>query len=293
VTCGDLIAVEALNLLEQFDLAAAGPESLLYYHLMAEALGQAFVDNFAYADDPLCSASPAAGLASKAYAARLARDFSPERAWPEIRPGDPWAAEPETPSLAEPLAALAPLAGTTTICAADSHGNFVSLITSLGSGFGSLVLVPGTGIYLGNAMQWFDPMPGKSNSVGPGRMPLYAAPVLLAFQGGQAVGAIGGSGGYRIQPAVLHTFVNTVDHGMSLQAALEAPRIHTEGATVDVEARLPVAVRDGLAALGHPVRVVESTPYLNSFGRAAGVWRDAAGRFHAAAEPLYGGTAGY
>ena len=292
VTCGDLIGVETLNLLERFDVRGSGPDSPGYRHLMAEALGQAFVDNFAFAGDPLHVPSPLAGLASKEYAARMAKSISMDRARSEIQPGDPWAFEPSGGGEA---AAPGPFAGTTSVCAADSTGNFVSLITSLGSAFGSLVLVPETGIFLGNAMQWFDPYPGKTNSVGPGRMPLYAAPVLLAFRDGQATGAIGGSGGYRIPTAVLHTFVNVVDHGLELQAAVEAPRIHTQGETLEVDAAIRAEVREALAGMGHKVNVVESTPYYGGFGVATAVWRDEAGKLHAdrrAALRRHGGLLG-
>jgi gamma-glutamyltranspeptidase/glutathione hydrolase len=124
-------------------------------------------------------------------------------------------------------------------------------------------------------------------------MPLYAAPVLLAFRDGRARGAIGGSGGYRIVTAILHTFVNAVDFGMPLQAALEAPRLHCVGGTVEVDARVPEAVRRDMEAMGHRLAVVQSTPYYGGFGNAAAVWQDDEGRLHAASEPHYGGTAGY
>ena len=124
VTCGDLIGVEALNLLERFDLALLGADSVGYRHLMAEALGQAFVDSFAYAADPHAAGSRMTQLASKAYAARLAAAWSLERARPEIAPGDLLASELNIAPIDPP----APFAGTTSICVADRKGNFVSLI---------------------------------------------------------------------------------------------------------------------------------------------------------------------
>ncbi len=167
VTCGDQIASQALDLLQRSDLGALDPGSARRYHLIATAMGKAFVANFSQSSEP-----------------------------------------------------APPFAGTTQICAADRDGNVAALITSLGSAFGSLVMVPETGIILGNAMQWFDPQPGKPNSVGPGRMPLYAAPVLIALDGERALGAIVGSGGYRIQAAVLNPLLASVDHGMNAQAAI-------------------------------------------------------------------------
>jgi len=79
---------------------------------------------------------------------------------------------------------------------------------------------------------------------------------------------------------------------MSLQAALEAPRLHTEGHGVDVDSRVPAEVRDQLAHLGHTINVVHSTPYAPAFGRATAVWRGRGGLLHAAAEPSYGASAG-
>jgi gamma-glutamyltranspeptidase/glutathione hydrolase len=292
VTCGDLIGVEALNLLEQFDLADRDPNGATYRHLMAEALGQAFVDNFAFAGDPLHTPSPLGGLASKRYAEHAARQIGLDNARREIAAGDVWAFDPGVNG-ASGGSTPAPFEGTTKVCVADRQGNVVSLITSLGSAFGSLVLVPGTGIYLGNAMQWFDPQPGKTNSVGPGRMPLYAAPVMIAFNGQEAVGAFAGSGGYRIPTAILHTFVHVADYGMRLQAALEAPRLHTMGGPVEVDSRVPASVREELEAMGHSLTVFANTPYSSGSGYAAAVWRDAEGYLHAASEPHYGGTAGY
>src|SRR5262249_55292004 len=205
-----------------------------YRQVMAEALGQAFVDNFPFAGDPIHIPPPLDGLASKVYAADRAAAIALDKARATIAPGDPWAFQAQSgpPHGASPPA---PFEGTTQICAADADGNVATLITSIGSSFGSLVVVPDTGIILGNAMQWFDPHPGRITPVGPGRMPLYASPVLLAFRDGVAVGAVGASGGYRIPTGVLHVFANIADHGMSAQEAVEHPRVHCQGGAVDVD----------------------------------------------------------
>ncbi|MBI1778044.1 MAG: gamma-glutamyltransferase family protein [Proteobacteria bacterium] len=289
VTGGDLIAVETLNILEQFDLAGLGADSAGYRHLMAEAMAQAFVDNFAHAGDPFHVSSPLDGLASKAYAAGIAGTISLDRARQQIRPGDPWAQQGSSTGT-KPLPEFE---GTTQICVADRRGDMASLITSLGSAFGSLVMVPGTGILLGNAMQWFDPRPGRANSVGPGRMPLYAAPVLLAFAGERAIAALAASGGYRIQTAVLHGLVNRLDHAMEPQAALEAPRVHAAGDGVDVDARIEAAVIHELEVMGHRLRPIDAQGLRGGFGRPSAVWRDERGLLHAASDPSAGGVAGF
>jgi gamma-glutamyltranspeptidase/glutathione hydrolase len=289
VTGGDLIAVEALNILERFELAPFGPDGVGYRHLMAEALAQAFVDNFAHAGDPVHVASPLDGLASKDYAAAIARTISLDKARGAILSGDAWAFQGSNAGT-PPVPAFP---GTTQICVADRSGNMASLITSLGSGFGSLVTVPETGIVLGNAMQWFDPRPARANSVGPGRMPLYAAPVVLAFADGQALAALAGSGGYRIQTAVLHGLVNRLDHGLAPQAALEAPRVHSQGQALEVDQRIEEGVIQALEAMGHRLRRVDAQRFGGGFGRPSAVWREPGGLLHAASDAAAGGVAGY
>ena len=288
VTGGDLIFVECLNILERFDLTSMGHNSIKGCHILAEALAQSFADNFAYASDPRHLSAPLEGLASKEFANAQAGQIDLERARMTIKPGDPWPHQSGKATYRPQ-----PFEGTTQVCAADGEGNMVSLITSLGSSFGSLVLVPDTGIFLGNAMQWFDPKPGLANSVGPGKMPLYAAPVVIAFDGDTAVGALAGSGGYRIQAAILHSFVNHLDYGLHPQAAIDAARFHLESGTLEVDSRLPDFVYNGLAALGHHL-VKRKTPdqgEFGFFGRPSAVWRDRDGSLIAASDASAGGVA--
>ena len=112
---------------------------------------------------------------------------------------------------------------------ADRHGNLAALCTTLTTGFGSLVLVPGTGIFLNNTMQDYDPRPGRPNSIAPGKMPMFAVPTLVAAWEGRGVLAAAGAGGYRITTGVLHPLVNVVDFAMSVQEAVDAPRVHCQG----------------------------------------------------------------
>ena len=286
VTCGDLFGTETLNILEHFDVPRLDPDGPAWRHLMAEVLGQAFVDNLAHAGDPRHLRVPLDGIASKAYAALAAARIQPGRAQ-SLTPIDPWPFQPGDGAL-PPL----PFAGTTQICAGDASGNMVTLITSIGSSFGSLVLVPGTGIILGNAMQWFDPRPGLLNSVGPGRMPLYVSPVLLAFRDGAPAAAIGASGGYRIPTAVLHVFVNLADFGMEVADAVEHPRLHCGGEGIEADAAIPAGVIAALRGMGHEVRMVDGDGMVGGFGRPSAVWRDARLRWHAASDPHAGGAAG-
>ncbi len=287
-TCGDLIFVECLNILERFDLPALDPHGGASRHLIAEALAQAFADNFAHAGDPRHRESPLEGLASKAFAALQAARIGPDKAQVGYEPGDPWPHQGPTPSAPPP-----PFEGTTQICAADGDGNMVSLITSLGSAFGSLVLVPGTGIFLGNAMQWFDPQPGRANSVGPGRMPLYAAPAAVFRNGGQALGAIAASGGYRIQTAILYATLNYLDYSVDPQRSIDLPRLHHEGQELELDSRTDPAAIAHLRRLGHPIRLIDGVGIPTSFGRPSAVWRNSDGSLAPASDARGGGVAAF
>ncbi|MDX6569773.1 MAG: gamma-glutamyltranspeptidase / glutathione hydrolase [Gaiellales bacterium] len=269
VTAFDQLGYEALNILEHFDLAGLGADSLGFRHLTAEALAAAFTDNGAWFGDPDVVESPVRGLSSREFGAFRAAGISLERALPR-----PVAAADPRPFEGGPAPARLPYRGTTQMAAADADGNVVSLITSLTHSFGSLVLVPGTGILLNNSMVNYDPRPGRPNSIAPGKLPIFAAPALVAARDGEAVFGSCGSGGYRILSGVLHSALNAFDHGMHVQAAIDAPRVHCQGGRTLVDARIPVDVIQGLRDLGHEVDIVSDDPGVTQFGRISAVSRD-------------------
>jgi len=269
VTANDQVGYEALNILERFPLAGYGAGSVELYHLLAEACGHAFADNMAHYGDPEHAPSPVAGLASPAFAAERAAGIRLDRAAARpIAPADPWPFEQRAE------ARFAPFAGTTQMAAADARGNMCALITTLTGGFGSLVAVPGTGVFLNNSMLNFDPRPARANSVAPGKMPFFAVPTLVAARDGRAVLAACGSGGYRIASGVLSTAVHALDLGFGVQAAVDAPRVHCQGGETFVDARIPAQVRGRLAELGHRVVVQETTPAFAPFARVCAVAAD-------------------
>jgi len=270
VTAYDQVTYEALNILDGFDLASMGRDSLEFRHIVAEALACGFIDSMTHYGDPDFEKAPVEGLASRAFAEARARGLRLDAALPRpVVPADPWPYESSAPrpeKIAE-QPSMAKLAGTSQMAAADREGNVVSLVTSLTSGLGSLLLVPGTGVVLNNSMQNFDPRPDQANCIRPGKMPIFAAPALVAARDGRAVFAGCGSGGYRITTGVMHAFLHAVDFGMGPQAAVDAPRVHCQGRESYVDGRIPKAVREGLAAMGHDVIVQEENPGLNAFGR--------------------------
>ncbi|MEM7334708.1 MAG: gamma-glutamyltransferase family protein [Chloroflexota bacterium] len=296
ISAYDQVAYEVLNILDRFDLKQYGPNSLEFRHLVAEALGHGFIDNKVHYGDPDYVQSPVAGLTSRAFA--NSRNIRLDQAAPRpIQPADPWPYETEVlkPDIISNSPTLGRNSGTSQMVTADKAGNFCALITSISSAFGSLVMVPGTGIILNNSMQNFDPRPEHPNGIQPGKMPIFAAPSLVATQDGQAIFAGAGSGGYRIMTGVLHAFLHHIDFDMPIQDAIDAPRVHCQGQETAVDSRIPVEIQQKLAEMGHQVEVTFETPGSNYYGRIAGIHRDLkTGLLHAGSGPAWTtSTAGF
>jgi gamma-glutamyltranspeptidase/glutathione hydrolase len=146
---------------------------------------------------------------------------------------------------------------TTHLTVCDAEGTMVAMTTTLLSSMGSRVVLPGSGVLLNNGVMWFDPSPGKPNSVAPGKRPLTnMLPVILA-EDGRPVIAGGASGGRRIMAAVFQLMTFIADFGMDVSTAAHHPRIDvSDPDTVHADRRLPEEVLSALAASG-PVEVVE------------------------------------
>ena len=291
VTCFDQVGYEALNLLGHFDLRRLGSDSHRYRHLVAEALAVAFTDSMTHYGDPDFENAPVNGLAHAGFAARRRRAMRVASALPRpVEAGDPWPWERfvDAPERIETRPGAARVSGTSQVAVADREGNMASICMSIGGSFGSLVHVPELGIVLNNAMQNFDPRPDHPNAIKPGKMPIFAAPVLVAARGGEGRFAGAGSGGYRIETAVLHAFMNVIDHRMRIQRAVDHPRVHCQGRETYVDARIPAVVRRRLARAGHEVVVVAEDPGSLHFGRVAAVTREPrSGVLRAGAGPVW------
>jgi gamma-glutamyltranspeptidase/glutathione hydrolase len=137
---------------------------------------------------------------------------------------------------------------TTHMSVVDGDGNMVALTQTLLSVFGSKVVLPATGILMNNGIMWFDPRPGRPNSLGPGKRPLTnMCPTVVDTNDGVRF-AVGASGGRRIMPAVMQLISFMVDFGMSVDDACHQPRLDVSGTPlVTVDARLPRDVSDSLA----------------------------------------------
>lgn len=176
---------------------------------------------------------------------------------------------------------------TTHLCVIDGDRNMVSLTMTLLSGFGSRVTIPGTGILMNNGMMWFDPEPGKPNSVRGGVRPLAnMAPGLLLHRG-RPFAAVGASGGRRIIGAVSQIYINLVSYGMGIQDAMSAPRIDVSTAQLLADDRIPAPILDGLRTSGYDVVSVEETITPRQFASPVGIMVDyEAGVLRGGADPF-------
>lgn len=268
ITATDTVGYEALGILEHFDLAATPPAGAENLHLLAEAMGHAFADGATYSDDPDFTVDPVSDLGGPAFAATRAAAIRADRAAARpIVPAAPWLA-PGDPA---PPPSAGGVHGTTQVVAADREGNLVALITTIGADFGSLVAVPETGIILNNSMINYDPRPGRANSIAPGKMPFFAVPALVATRDGRPALAAAGSGGYPILAGVINTVVGVIDHGLGVQAAIDLPRVHSQGNRTFVDSRVDAATVARLREMGHDVVVQDVTPGELAFSRVSAV----------------------
>ena len=227
---------EMLNILEGFDVKALGFGTAETVHLLAEVMKIAFADRAAASGDPDYVAVPVERLTAKDYAHERRNAIDPARA-------QQW------------QAAVTQLEGahTTHMTVADSFGNVVATTQTINNLFGAKILIPGLGTIPNNYMHLFDPRPGHALSLAPGKRVTTSMSPMMALRDGKLVYALGLPGGKRIFPSAMQALINLIDHGMSLQEAVEAPRVWTEGNALEVEPAIPEAARERLRAMGHDV----------------------------------------
>ncbi|HRZ64296.1 MAG TPA: gamma-glutamyltransferase [Spirochaetia bacterium] len=230
--------VELLNIMENFDLAKTGEGTPATGHLWAEAMKLVFADRSKYMADTDFVQVPLKGLASKAYAKELAALIAADKSMPSATAGDPSKYESGS---------------TTHLSVMDKAGNMVAITKSINYFFGSGVVVPGWGIIMNDHMDDFVPKPGSANSVEPGKRPLSSmSPTLVLDPKGRSFMTLGSPGATRIFPTVAQVISNIVDHGMSVQEAILAPRyFQMASGKLNVEGRVPINTYNALGPLGH------------------------------------------
>jgi gamma-glutamyltranspeptidase/glutathione hydrolase len=260
---GGATTLQALGILEAFDLSALEPGSVAAVHLVSEASRLAFADRNLYLADPDFVPVPLGALLSPAYLARRAALISPSRSMGRARAGAP-AGMTEAPLA--PQAARS-RAATTHMSAVDADGNAVAFTSSIENVFGSRLMV--RGFLLNNQLTDFSFRPeidGRpvANRPAPGKRPLSSmAPTLVFDARGRPVMAVGSPGGPRIIGYV-KALVAALDWGLDVQQAIDLPNHVNRNRETEIEAGTPlVELRGALQEMGHEVAVRELTSGLH------------------------------
>jgi gamma-glutamyltranspeptidase / glutathione hydrolase len=235
---GGVHIAQMLNILEGFDIAAMGFGSPDSIHLLAEILKIAFADRAVTVADPAFVKAPIERVISKAYASerRAEIDMAHARRFSAGRLGGVESSD------------------TTHVTVADADGCVVSATHTINGLFGACVQIPGTGMIANNYMHNFDPHPGRVLSIAPGKRVFSSMAPMMVTEGGAVRLALGLPGALRIFPSAFQAIVNWIDHRMDVQEAVEAPRIWTEGGSLELEPAYSDATADALTERGHTIQ---------------------------------------
>jgi gamma-glutamyltranspeptidase/glutathione hydrolase len=233
-----LAALMALNIVEGYDLAEMEYFDPARWHLMIEAMRLGMTDAGRYVADPAVVDVPVSKLLSKEYATQLRTLIQPDRALELAALGQPEHRD------------------TVYLAVVDSQRNAVSFISSLYYGFGSGLVVPGTGICLQNRGACFTLEPGHPNVLEGGKRPYHTIIPAMVLRDGQLWVSFGVMGGFMQPQGHLQVLVNLVDYRLDQQAALDAPRFRVDelgGPLVSIEDGVPLKTLADLAMMGHDV----------------------------------------
>ena len=238
---GGTIIIEMLNILENFDVGSLDPESPAYFHLLSEVMKLCYADRAKYMGDPEYVDVPVTGLTDKAYARALADVIDLNRSQ-TYGAGDPWPFESDS---------------TTSYSILDAAGNMVVVTKTVDATFASALVVEGTGILLNDTLYDFSTDPDSPNVVAGNKRPLSSMSPTLVVKDGQPVLALGAPGATRIISGVMQVISKVIDHGMDVQDAIDAVRMHDDFGTLILERRVGEDVIDALRSMGHEVNASE------------------------------------
>ena len=252
-----IAALIALGLLQHFDVATNGVDSVANQHLQIEAMKLAFADVYRYVAEPASMQVSVEQMLDPAYLAARARLIDPQRAQ-DFAAGSPQDRHRQ--------------GGTVYLTAADEQGMMVSFIQSNYLGFGSGVVVPEFGLSLQNRGHGFSLDAASANCVAPGKRPFHTIIPAFLTKDGRPVMSYGVMGANMQPQGHLQTLVRMLDFGQNPQAACDAPRWRfNQGLSINVEAQMDPALVQGLADLGHRVEVLHDS--YQDFGAGQFIWR--------------------
>jgi gamma-glutamyltranspeptidase/glutathione hydrolase len=244
-----LIVLLALNILKGIDLESLSEPQV--YHTQIEALKLAFADALEFVSDPEYMKASVPIILSESYAAQRRKLIGNSALSPF--PGDPYCG------------------GTVYLATADSEGMMVSYIQSNYQGFGSGLVVPGTGIALQNRGSGFNLIPGHSNCLLPGKRPYHTIIPGFITKNNNPIGPFGVLGAYMQPQGHLQVISNLLDKKLNPQAALDAPRWQwIKDKSIWLEESFPSKVSSFLTEAGHDITI---SPDIASFGRGQIIWK--------------------
>lgn len=245
-----IVALMALNIARGFEFQ--GKDTINTYHKQIEAMKLAYTDGKAYITEPTDMPIAVETLLSEDYGESRRAEIGEEAIEPN----------PYKP----------PSGGTVYLATADAEGNMVSYIQSNYMGFGSGLVVPGTGIALQNRGHDFSLNPEDPNALKLGKKTYHTIIPGFLTKGNEAVGPFGVMGGYMQPQGHMQVVMNTIDFNLHPQAALDAPRWQwVGGKKVQVEPNFPNHLAQALVRKGHQIEVTVDT---GGFGRGQIIWRD-------------------
>jgi gamma-glutamyltranspeptidase/glutathione hydrolase len=261
---GGLTVGQMLKMLERFPLGDAsqgfGFGATKTLHVMIEAMRLAFADRAIYMGDEDFVPVPKVGLLADPYIALRSALIDPASRMATPSAGNPWAYQAARPGTLIAAAAVPQTdqGHTTHFSVVDKHGNLVAYTTTIEAGWGTGIMVPGYGFLLNNELTDFNTTPQinpGTNDVAPFKRPRSSISPTILLKDGQPIAAYGSPGGATIINSVLQITLNLIDHGMTIQEAIDAPRISVTSASggVSREAGFSDTVIAELKALGHSV----------------------------------------
>jgi gamma-glutamyltranspeptidase/glutathione hydrolase len=266
--------VQLLNIMEYLPVnewVHNGPQHL---HYLGEAMKLVFADRQKYMADTAFVDLPLQGLTDKDYALRLFRKIKADKVMTEVWPDDPWMYQPREQKTSYLGGTDDMHLSTSHFSVADAQGNIVASTNTVNYFFGSGVVVPEYGIVLNNQMDDFSSDPSSVNAPEPGKRPLSSmSPSIVLNPEGKPFMTIGAAGAWRIITAVTQIIMNVVDFNMTMDEAIEQPRIFTyavngEAGPFRVEDTLSEETIEFLKMRGHNVEV---RPRGGYFGTAQGI----------------------
>jgi gamma-glutamyltranspeptidase/glutathione hydrolase len=266
-------ALITLGILENFDMAAIPVDSADSLHLQIEAMRLAFADIYEHVSDEATMRVRSADLLDKEYLRSRSRLIDMRKAQ-------------------APLAGVPGGGGTVYLTAADRSGMMVSYIQSNYKGFGSGVVVPGTGISMHDRAFGFVLRPGHPNEVGPRKRPFHTIIPAFVTESGRPLISFGVMGATMQPQGHTQIMVRIADHGQNPQAASDAPRWRVyEGLDVEFEQGVPAETLDDLKARGHKIRVADR--WATEFGRCQLIYKLEDGYLAASERRADGQAVGY